>query len=148
GADDWGTLRLDWRPFYQDKPTVRARVVAPDGQIVELDQSLLTDTPAVSESPTIFSDRRKLAAPLPRLVIGAVVEEEWVKKDREPLLKAGVRVGASVGRSVPVRSTIVTISAPAARSVRVLPRGFTKSPVPRRATRDGRSTWRFELGPM
>ncbi|MBK7197494.1 MAG: DUF3857 domain-containing protein [Myxococcales bacterium] len=25
GADDWGTIGLDWQPFYQDKPTIRAR---------------------------------------------------------------------------------------------------------------------------
>jgi hypothetical protein len=53
-VDGWGTLSLSWAPFYQDKPAIRARVIAPDGTVAEFDPSLIHDAPAVNESPTVF----------------------------------------------------------------------------------------------
>src|SRR5262249_20074172 len=80
---------LEWSPFYQDRPVVRARVIAPRDHVAELDQKLITDAPSVTDSPSVFSDRRQLEAPLPRLAIGAVVEHEIVIVNREPRLAAG-----------------------------------------------------------
>src|ERR1044071_2678951 len=89
GVDDWGVWSAEWSPFYQDKPTVRARVIEPDGTAVELDQKLIVDAPVSQQSATVFSDARSLEAPLPRLRIGAVVEEELVLDDRVAVLAAG-----------------------------------------------------------
>ena len=107
GADDWGTINLDWQPFYQDKPTIRARVINADGSVTEFDPSLIHDAPAVNESPTVFSDRRDLTAPLPRLAVGAVVEEEFVFSDREPLLAAGTVHWIGPQRGVPVARKVI-----------------------------------------
>jgi tetratricopeptide (TPR) repeat protein len=148
GADDWGTIGLGWSPFYQDKPTVRARVIAASGRVDVIDPSLINDAPVVSESPSVFSDRRTLEAPLPRLAVGAVLEEEFVIKDREPLLAAGETELVPVLRSVPILRATVTISAPTARTLHVLARGFAKAPTPRKATRDGRTIWTYELGAL
>ena len=148
GADDWGTLQLEWRPFYQDKPVVRARVIAADGGVSELDQKLITDAPAVNESPVVFSDRRSLEVPLPRLAVGSVVEEEFVMHDREPLLRAGVIDGVGVGRTVPVLHTLITISSPLSRKAYVVARGFARAPTPRVVDARGRSTSTFDLGAM
>ena len=108
GVDDWGTLSSEWSPFYQDKPAVRIRVIAPDGTTSNLDPSLIHDAPAVEDSPAVFSDRRVLQMPLPRLQIGSVVEEELITTDREPLSKAGT---ASRSHSM--------VSAPTALTVRL-----------------------------
>ncbi|MGE5183106.1 MAG: DUF3857 domain-containing protein [Acidobacteriota bacterium] len=147
-VDGWGTLELDWQPFYQDKPTVRARVIVPGGQVSELDPKLVTDAPSVSESPSVFSDRRDLEAPLPRLVVGCVVEEQYVLHDREALIPAGVVEAQIVGRSVPVRRTVVSINAPTSRAMRVVARGFAKVPQPRKTTRAGRTSWLYDFGPV
>src|SRR5262245_7720739 len=90
GIDPWGTSAFDWSPFYQDKPKIRAGVIAPGGTVAELDPALITDAPAISTSPSVFSDRRKLEAPLPGLLVGAVVEQDIEEVDRQPLLEAGV----------------------------------------------------------
>jgi hypothetical protein len=66
GVDGWGALQWKWSPYYQDGRAC-ARVVEPGGAVAELDPKLVTDTPKISMSPTIYSDRHRLAAPLPRL---------------------------------------------------------------------------------
>lgn len=123
GADGWGTITLNWQPFYQDRPTIRARVINRDGSVTEFDPSLVHDAPAVKESPTVFSDQRDLSAPLPRLEVGAVVEEEFVFVDREPLLGAGTVEWIAFARAVPIARKLVTISAPTALRAKVALRG-------------------------
>ena len=123
GADNWGELGLGWQPFYQDPPVIRARVVSADGSISELDASLIHDAPAVKESPSVFSDRRDLSAPLPRLAVGAVVEQEFVFVDREPLLAAGTVRWVHLQRYVPVARKVVTISSPTALRTKIVLRG-------------------------
>jgi tetratricopeptide (TPR) repeat protein/transglutaminase-like putative cysteine protease len=147
GVDDWGTVELDWSPFYQNKPVVRARVISSGNQIAELDPKLITDAPTVTD-PSTFSDRRKLDAPLPRLAVGVVVEEEFTIEDREPMLAAGTVHDIAVGRSVPVQHTLVTISAPTARPLQLAPRGFAKPPTPTHTSKNGRSTWSYDFGPQ
>jgi tetratricopeptide (TPR) repeat protein/transglutaminase-like putative cysteine protease len=145
-VDSWGTLSIDWRPFYQERPTIRARVVAPDGTVATIDPKLFHDAPTVSESPSIFSDRRKLEAPLPRLSVGAVFEEEFVIRDREPLLAEGEVDRTYIGRGVPVQRTIMTIEATAKRRPTIVARGFARPPTAKQSTRAGRSTWTYDLG--
>jgi tetratricopeptide (TPR) repeat protein len=145
GVDDWGSIELSWRPFYQDKPTIRARVIAPDGKVAALDPSLIHDAPSVSSSPQVFSDRRTMQAPLPRLAVGAVVEEELTIKDREPLLAAGETGLAFVTRDVPIEGAVLTIAAPTRLGLHVVPRGFARAPRARRTTGRGRTTWRYDF---
>lgn len=145
GADDWGTIGLDWQPFYQDTPTIRARVVNADGSVTDFDPSLMHDAPAVNESPTVFSDRRDLTAPLPRLAVGAVVEEEFVFTDREPLLAAGTVHWIGPLRGVPVARKVITISSPAARKATVVTRGPAIAWKPTTRTVAGRTVVTYDL---
>jgi len=145
GADDWGTINLDWQPFYQDKPTIRARVINADGSVTEFDPSLIHDAPAVNESPTVFSDRRDLTAPLPRLAVGAVVEEEFVFSDREPLLAAGTVHWIGPQRGVPVARKVIAISSPTARKVTVVTRGPAIAWKPTTQVAGGRTTVTYDL---
>lgn len=145
GADDWGTIGLDWQPFYQDKPTIRARVVNADGSVTDFDPALMHDAPAVNESPTVFSDRRDLTAPLPRLAVGAVVEEEFVFTDREPLLAAGTVHWIGPLRSMPVPRKVITISSPATRKATVVTRGPASAWKPTLRTVAGRAVVTYDL---
>lgn len=144
GADDWGTLRLGWRPFYQERPTVRGRVIGPDGAVTPFDLALIHDAPAVMESPQVFSDRRDLSVPLPRLVVGAVVEEEFVTTDREPLSAAGTVSWEGVNRDQPIARYTLTISHPTARPITLVTRG-PSLPKPNRRQVGDRTELRWDL---
>lgn len=62
GVDDWGTLHSEWRPFHQDKPVLRARVIDPGGGVAEPDPALITDSTASSDATNVISDRRYVDA--------------------------------------------------------------------------------------
>src|SRR5438067_3037044 len=72
GVEHWSTIEALWAPWYQEKPEIKARVIARDGSIHEFDAKALTETPAPEESLDIFSDNRILRAPLPAVAVGAV----------------------------------------------------------------------------
>jgi tetratricopeptide (TPR) repeat protein len=146
GVDDWGTFSWSWKPFHQDKPVFRARVIDPNGAITELDQKLVTDAPEKS-SPNMFSDRRMLEAPLPRLRIGAVVEEEIVIKDRQPILSGGAFTLSAIGADVPVESTRITISTPAHKG-KLFTSNLPAKTAPKYTIAGARETWTYELGPQ
>ncbi|MGN6106142.1 MAG: DUF3857 domain-containing protein [Kofleriaceae bacterium] len=147
-VDDWGTLQTSWSPFYQKPPVIRARVIEPDGKVVELDPKVVTHAPQTSTSPSVFSDRRITQAPLPRLRIGAVVEEEIVSEDVQPLLEAGTVEQTVLGYGVPTASTRVSFDAPAARKATHVASGLPAGVQPKHELRGGRETWTYALGPL
>ena len=148
GVDGWGTLELEWSPFYQDKPTVKARVISPQGTIAELDPSLITDAPTVTDSPSVYSDRRDLQVPLPRLVVGAVVEETYTIRDRAPMLAQGTVEHVVLGGSTPERRSILTIETPVGHPLRILPRGFATPPRVHQEIRRGVVVRTYDVGPI
>ena len=68
---------------------LRLTVTARDGSRYELDPRALSEAPAKSDHPALFSDRRRLQAPLPALEVGAVVEQQIVRRDRRPFFSQG-----------------------------------------------------------
>ncbi|HSS02059.1 MAG TPA: DUF3857 domain-containing protein [Kofleriaceae bacterium] len=148
GVDGWGTARAEWRPFYQDRPQVRARVIEPGGEVTELDPALIVDAPATQVGAPASSDRRRLEAPLPRLQVGAVVEEEIVTVDREPLLAAGAIDTTPIGGDVPTLSTVISYAAPAARKVHHVARRLPAGVRPRHQVAGGRESWTYDIGPL
>lgn len=137
-ADAWGTFETEWSPFHQAKPIVRARVVAPDGSVAELDGTLASDAPAVTEASNVFSDRRQLKAPLPRIVAGAVIEEEVTSTDTAPLFKAGATVTVGMAHAANTVREVVSFDAPTSLGLRVVGHGIPK---PSKTTRGNRTTW-------
>lgn len=43
--DDDDAIHAEWSPSYQDKPVIRARVITPEGKVVELDPTQITELP-------------------------------------------------------------------------------------------------------
>lgn len=146
GIDGWGTLRSEWRPYYQYKPFIRARVIDPDGDVTEIDPTLVADAPVAQLGSYVFSDRRRLEAPLPRLQIGAVVEQEIVTIDREPMLAAGTIDTTPIGGDVPTFSTVIAYSAPAARKVHHVERRLPPGVRARHQVANGRESWVYQIG--
>jgi len=113
GAEGWDNISLDWEPWHEDRPALRARVLTPDGKTHVLDPKTVTDAPASDNEEKIYSDGRVVRAPLPAIAPGSVVEEEYVSKEHAPLFDAGVVYRDYFGRSVPVQQSRLTVDAPA-----------------------------------
>lgn len=74
----WGGVTAYWRPWREERPEVRARVITDSGEVHELDPSTLTEQTSETESVTIYSTDKELVGPLPQVTVGAVVEQEIV----------------------------------------------------------------------
>jgi len=76
GAEDWDSISVDWEPWHDQHPALRARVITPDFAVHELDLKTVADAPAQDEDSDIYSDRRVMRGPLPAIAPGSVVERE------------------------------------------------------------------------
>jgi tetratricopeptide (TPR) repeat protein len=110
-VDDWSTVEHEYQPWYQQKPEIRARVIAPDGSARALDPATIADSPAREFDSSIFSDTRAMHAPLPGVAAGSIVESEVVVHDIAPLLDAGVVHRVAVDPFVTTERFHVTIEA-------------------------------------
>ena len=88
GAAAWASLEISWSPWYQDRPEIRARVIAPDGRVHELDPATVAESAAAVEDDEMFGDERLLRAPLPAVVVREVA---WVATHLAPWLWARLR---------------------------------------------------------
>jgi tetratricopeptide (TPR) repeat protein len=102
GVDDWTQSSLRWEPWYQKRPEIHARVIEPDGKVVQLDQKTITDGPAAEDEDDTYTDARVRKAPLPGLTIGAIVEEETVLEDKSPFFSGGGVYRDFFSRGVPI----------------------------------------------
>lgn len=146
-ATTWREIRQEWRTSHQDRPTLDARAIAPDGTVAQLAATSITDEPWATSKSGAHSDRRELVVTLPELQRGSVVEYELIVQDREPLLGTTTGYFISLGGSVPVSSTRVTVSAPSRLAVRVQPQKMPKVKIARQVVR-GRVTWKIAYGAL
>ena len=110
GVDEWSQTSIQWDPWYQNQPSIRARVLQVDGKVSELDPHTLTDVPAKSETDDAFSNARIYKGPLPSLAIGAIVEEETTVADKLPFFSGGSVYRAYLSRDVPDTHVAMLIS--------------------------------------
>ena len=113
GLEEFSESSVGWEAFYQNEPTIRARVIRTDGGVVELDPKTITDVPARNEGDGTYSDERIHKAPLPALSVGAIVESETKCNDKEPFFSGGGVYRFFVQRDVPVTHTRLVTEAPA-----------------------------------
>ena len=118
GAEGWADLAYSWEPWHQERPTLRARVITPDGVIHTLDPATITDAPAKEDESLIYSDRRVIRAPLPAVTPGSIIEEEEVTKETASFFGAGTVARFYFGRQVPVEHSRLLVDAPASLQVR------------------------------
>jgi transglutaminase-like putative cysteine protease len=111
-------VRAVWQPWHQLKPTIRARVITPTGDVHALDSSSLVDSPAFEQRPELFDDFRVVGAPLPAVSVGALVETEEVYEESRPAFAGGIVRTVYVGNLAPVENTRIEILAPSDLALR------------------------------
>lgn len=82
--DGLGTQPMYWRPAFDRRPRLRARVIHPDGTVYNLDPRTGVETTHGTQDQLLYVDTRSITAPLPMLVDGAVVEEVFELRSEEP----------------------------------------------------------------
>jgi hypothetical protein len=89
GAKNWATVGVDYSPWHEERPVVRARVVTPDGKAHTLDPSTLVDSTPTEDEPETLTDRRLLHGPLPAITAGAIVEQLITTRETESVFSSG-----------------------------------------------------------
>lgn len=79
GVEENSRVTARWSPWFESTPSVTARVRQPDGAVVELDQSTLSEAPASASG--VYSDAKLLRAPIPAVRVGSIVESEIVVQE-------------------------------------------------------------------
>lgn len=111
GAEEMGDVSASWKPWLEEAPVLRARIVRPNGAVLLLDEKTITETPASSDA-LLFDDRRVRRAPLPGVEPGALVEWEVVtRRTSAPL--AGTLGSHAVAYPYPVGRIRCLVEAPA-----------------------------------
>jgi hypothetical protein len=146
GVENWSWTEADWSAGCEEQPTIRARVITPDGQVHRLDRETIGEVPVDQDNPNLASDQKLLRAPLPAIEVGAVVEEEIVTRESRPLFDHGMVERLLLAESYPARKFRLTISHPVELPLRWEVLGSELKPV--RSEAAGRVTLRFEAGPL
>jgi tetratricopeptide (TPR) repeat protein len=147
GAEGWwSTLATYWAPWRDDKPEIRARVIAPDGTSYALDPATIADSAAQAADLTLYSDERLLRAPLPAIAPGAVIESEIVLRHRPSFAGAGMVARSYLQLSEPIEHFRLTLEATNSITLR---HRVDAAPglMPKHTTMDGVDRWVFDSGP-
>jgi transglutaminase-like putative cysteine protease/tetratricopeptide (TPR) repeat protein len=147
GMEDWTAVGSRWSPWYQERPTVEARVIAPDGRVSTLDPKTLSDAPVHRDTPDTYNDDRDYQGPLPGLTPGAIVEELIVVKDTTAFFNAGSVYREYFDRPFPVVTTRMVVESPESLGVRYKVRKMADVEA-QKETRDGVVTLTFEKDNM
>ncbi|MEW6366367.1 MAG: DUF3857 domain-containing protein [Acidobacteriota bacterium] len=147
GVADWASVGCEWEPWHQDRPTVEARVITPDGKVHALDAATVVEVPVNPYVPDIYLDRRAIQAPLPAVTVGAVVEHVVRLVDKTPYFDAGHAARVFPRRWVPVGQYRLVLDAPAGLPLKYRVRSMPDL-TPRRDEADQRVTLTFDAGPI
>ncbi len=114
-TEDWDSLTVDWEPWHQSRPVIRARVIGPDFSVHTLDPKTITEMAARDDAAKEYSDAKQLRAPFPAIAAGVVVEEEYTETETEPLFSGGRAESVELGlEGAPVAHSRTVFDAPAA----------------------------------
>ena len=147
GLEEFSSMAAEWSPWHEERPILRARVITPDGAEHFLSPENISDSPMKEYSSNVYSDSRVVRAPLPALVIGAVVEREITMQEHAPFFSAGSVKKFYFGNSMRTLVTRLTIETPAD-----LPLKYVTSLLPdipcKKSVEKGRKRLTFESGAM
>lgn len=144
GVGESASVEGLWTPWCEDRPQLRARVIASDGAVHELDPRSVGEAP-VEQEPNVWSDRRILRAPLPAVRPGSVAETEVLLREVRPFFAQGVVKHFPLAQFYPVRKLRLIIDYPAQLPLRYKVRGTELKPV--RTEKDGQARLVFEARP-
>ncbi|HEX9459150.1 MAG TPA: DUF3857 domain-containing protein, partial [Thermoanaerobaculia bacterium] len=137
-----GTIEVPWAPWYNDRPTVAARVVSKDGTVHMLDAKAIIEAPA-REDLDIFSDNRVLRAPLPGVAVGSIIEYVIEFNGNSPIADAGASDIFVLGGYAPTQRTRMTIDGPASLEPRIVNKSDLQA---KTEEKNGRRITTFETG--
>jgi tetratricopeptide (TPR) repeat protein len=146
-VEDWGTVSSIWAPWYEERPTIQARVITKDGTVHQLDAAAISEAPGPEDSLDIFSDNRVIRAPLPAVAEGSVVEQVITRKQRSPIAGAGMADAFEFGSWVPIEKARLVITKPESLAFNLENR-TSPSIEPVKTSADGQQTMTWEAGPL
>jgi hypothetical protein len=141
GADLWGELSLWHTPARQRVTIEWARVIGPDGTVVQDGPAHVQETaPPVEPGVPVYSDRRARQATLGGVAPGSIVDYSYTVQTYRPWLAGDFHFGWNVNGWAPVRRSRFTLDAPSDSVVRVVERNV---PAATESVADGRRrrTW-------
>jgi tetratricopeptide (TPR) repeat protein/transglutaminase-like putative cysteine protease len=146
-VENWSIIERTWAPWEEKRPSIKARVIAADSTIHELDEKTIADAPARERNDDVLTDRRMVRAALPAVEVNSIVEEEIVTTQTVVPLNAGNTASFRFGASVPVQRTLLHVELPVK-----LPFRYKTRLLPNLATSDttegGVRHIAFDQGPM
>ena len=143
-VDSASSLSVTWTPWFQDPAQVRLRVVHPDGTSEDLNPSSLVEVVPSSQGSDVYTERRGLEGPLPRLQVGSIVEREVRYPAHSRFFDAGEVLTYDLRWEHPPPKRIVEIRAPRDLPLIVRSHGLGKEPRPRPQP-GKRVLYRYEL---
>ena len=105
-------LDVDWQPWRDSRPVLKARVIRPSGAESTLAQENVVESSAQDGDYNLRSDSKRLSAPLPNLEIGAIVEFELVESGKEAREGAGYARRMFLALRGPVEERILRFEYP------------------------------------
>lgn len=143
GAKSWAMLSALWRPWHQQRPQLKARVITAAGEEHWLDPATIGETPRY-EGREVLSDWRSLRAPLPAVAAGAVIETLTREEDERPFFAGGMVDSYWVQRREPVVLARFRVEAPVGRTLRFDLSGLAPTEPVRERTGET-ERWLYEL---
>ena len=145
--EKWATIGVAWSPWYQKRPTIRARVISPDGTSQTLDPKILSEAPAHDLRPDIYEDGRVYSGPLPAITVGSIVEGEIVSEDTAPDFGGGLMDRYRFAKHAPVLHTLLVLEVPRSTPLRYTTRLLPNVSV-KKAERGDAVVITFDQGPL
>ena len=147
GIEGWDDVSLDWEPWHEDRPAVRARVITADNVVHVLDPKTLTDASLGGEGHDVYSDGRVVRGPLPAISPGSLVKEEDTWSESKALFDAGTVTRFYFGRiRVRLQNAQLVLDAPATLPLRYQLQLLPQLK-PTRTDENGRVKLVFDYGP-
>ena len=112
GIDGWSSTKVNWTPWNQEKPTIKVRVTNPDGNSYFLSEDHIMESTESSDIANIYSDRKLLQAPFPKVAIGSIVEEQTIIISKVPKFDTGISRSWFFEGSNPLAMNRVIIDVP------------------------------------
>ena len=138
GVDSAGEVSVSWSPWHERRPVVRARVINKGGRVFVLsEEALQEETPEGQKR--MFSDRRRLRAPLPALRVGSVVEVVIEVSEHQPAFTAARNLRLWMEGSERVSRWRASVETPAGTSVKAAFRNVDAKVAKARFKRDGQA---------